>query len=133
MNNRGTAHRWPSAYRSLQLKHSPFSLRCCISSHDSFFTRDLVVFGDGDGGFVVGLLPHGGLGLYFETSEYVDFFIWFSSPSLILAYSMVARKVRGLNLWTSDEISAFNPPRKVLMSAFCGHPTNWLANFSNSF
>jgi hypothetical protein len=72
-------------------------------------------------------------GYIFETSEYIDFFMWFNSSSLILSNSIVARKVCGLNLWMSEEISAFNPHRKVPMSAFCGHPTTRLANFSNSF
>jgi hypothetical protein len=33
-----------------------------------------MVLGNGGSGFVVGLLPHGGLGLYFDTSEY-DWFL----------------------------------------------------------
>jgi hypothetical protein len=105
-------------YLSLQLKHSPFSLRFCISSHEIFLTAGRAEFLELELTVVVVLLPHAGFELYLYVSANGLFFEWASSSSLIRASSMVSRSVRGLNFRTSAEMSAFNPPKKVPINAF---------------
>jgi len=120
-------------YLSLQLKHKPFPLLFCISSHEILFTAGYAEVLELELTVDVVLLPHDVFGLYFDVSAYGLLFEWASSSSRIRTNSMVSRSVRGLNFRTSVEMSAFNPPKKVLINAFCGHPTTRLANFSNSF
>jgi hypothetical protein len=120
-------------YLSLQLKHNPFSRLFYISSNEIFFTAGCAEILELELTVDVVLLPHDVFGLYFDVSAYGLLFEWANSSSLIRANSMVSRSVHSLNFWTLAEMSAFNPPKKVPINAFCGQPTTRLANFSNSF
>jgi hypothetical protein len=104
--------RCPNVNFSLQLKHMPFSLLFCISSHDSFLAAPNefghVVFVEYPAEYVdiVGPSPLA----VFRSLERLS--------SLIHASSMASWRDFGLNIRTADTISCFSPPRNVPTSAF---------------
>ena len=132
------AQRCPSVYFSFQLKHSPFSLRFCISSQEIFLVPP-----DPVPSILVGRLADPIMleEMVFCTDLVVELVCGlptlfycrclFMLLSLILANSMASESVFGLNIRIFEAMSSFNPPINAPTNAFCGQPSTRLASLSN--